>query len=531
MVKAWAQNLLEAIVSQIHAAFTGGRLNGTGANKSLLALKDWWTTTAAGIEQAADTLEAITAPGNVVLSPNFEFPGITRFPYGAPAPGVAYTTAQHALGARSLQITTTAGSQGLYLAGSQKSPVYTVKPGDMYDAGIQVLANSANPATGSVELVLRFLNNGSLINDFVGSSVGNGGLSAWTTLTAAGTVPDGCDGMQVFVTTSSDTPSGNVYYLDAAYVREKTKIQQVIDNIHAAIDGDAALLQQNPDTVAYKLKQAWAHLVDGLSGNSAGTTTSALPSDVYTAAGNISSNATATSTALFGTPTPGTTILSGVLPNDLKDVGYGLVMRSTSTSVGFVSGGMNQFGLYDNVVYEGASSSDFTVTTDSYGWAKIGALKTGWYAVENSLGVAPVTNSLGHDYHGSITPVVLKNGAPIRLGTQVHIAPAIFSTTPAYTVHNHFSVYMEAGDYLTPGCYVESLGSGWGAITAPYLQGDAGGTRTYFAVSLVSKKPVDGNTAYHEPGTGAVVAATPGTSTVTGGTTRGGGGGVGRTGP
>jgi hypothetical protein len=51
-------------------------------------------------------------------------------------------------------------------------------------------------------------------------------------------------------------------FVDAVYTREKTIVQKVIDNVHAAIDGPNSLVQQKPETIADKLQSAWATFTD-----------------------------------------------------------------------------------------------------------------------------------------------------------------------------------------------------------------------------------------------------------------------------
>jgi hypothetical protein len=190
---------------------------------------------------ALDTLAGITAPGNKVLSPNFESTTLVRLPVGSPT--LAYSTEQHALGARSLKVTTTAASQGVYLAPTQSVSAFTVQPGDMFNCGAKVRLSSSSSSSGSTNIVMRWLNDGATISDVVGTTIVNSDStlrSSWVDFTVSGTAPANCDGLQVFVATNSSAATGAIFYVDAAYVREKTLVQTVIDNIHQAVQGGSS---------------------------------------------------------------------------------------------------------------------------------------------------------------------------------------------------------------------------------------------------------------------------------------------------
>lgn len=293
------------IITNINNATNGGGSVGSGSETTVFtnikAIFD-------NLKEAADTLQGITAPGNVVISPNFELNSIKRFPFGTPT--VVYSAEQKAIGNQSLRVTTTSASQGVYLAPDQKTTIISVQPGDMFNVGVKVRAHASNNTTGNVTLFMRWLNNGATISDVTGTTVLNslaGFKTGFLDFEAAATAPALADGLQVWLTTDATTPVGQIYYVDAAYVREKTQAQLVIDKIHEAIDGASALQQQRAATVKDKLQKAWAEMWDGLSGTTG--TAAKLPSEVRTAAAGVRTTAnTASTTAGTATTNIQTTI-------------------------------------------------------------------------------------------------------------------------------------------------------------------------------------------------------------------------------
>ena len=239
-IKALAQTFSHAIFSQLFNALNGGSLSSAG-NSALLKLRDWSTTISASITENLQTINAVASAGNKVISPNFDLSFIKRIPYGTPVPTVVYSTDQAALGLQSLKFTTSSATfQGVYLAPTGTQNYFSIQPGDVLSAGVKFAPKSTNTKTaGSVSIYIRWLSDGTYVGDATGATVlNNVGMSnAWQDLTVSGKAPAGANQAQVFVAANPSTPVGSIYYIDAAYVREQTLFQRIIDDIYNATHG------------------------------------------------------------------------------------------------------------------------------------------------------------------------------------------------------------------------------------------------------------------------------------------------------
>lgn len=218
----------------LHRFFPGGDPDGAGD-----AIKDFFDK----VQENLETLNEMTAPGNKVISPNFELPSIIREPYGAPT--WAYTTPAEGvkrMGFRSLKFTTTAAAeQGMFLSPSQRRKDFIVRPGLYSDSGLNIKAHASNGTAGSVSLKFRWYDGDTFLSEDSTTVLNSNPLlkSSWFDLELEAMAPDHCDRLEMFVVASADSAVGNTYYLDAAFLRDKTRLQKVIEDMLAALNGEA----------------------------------------------------------------------------------------------------------------------------------------------------------------------------------------------------------------------------------------------------------------------------------------------------
>lgn len=289
--------------------------------------------------EAQDTIDASAASSNLVISPNFEDDWVTRFAYGS-AP-LAYTTAQSFQGHQCIQFTShVANWTGLYLSPTLNARRFTVNPGDVMAAKLQVKPHgSNNMSVGYVRVWMRWYNShdGTYTDNYSGTHTINNTamLSSWQQLSITGTCPSQKDLLDVFVLSDPTTPVGNIYYVDAVSVQEVTEASNAQSTADDAVS-DAATAQGTANTANTN-----AGIADGKAEDAQATADAAFPHDSFDAylagANNLVVNPTFEDTSFYVGPASYSTAYKHWGTRSLKMTGTGadqyarLVSNKTST--------------------------------------------------------------------------------------------------------------------------------------------------------------------------------------------------------
>lgn len=338
---------VQKVVDNIQNAVNGD--NSTGNPDS--SVKSNIQNLVNNLQTTTTTLQSIAGAGNLVISPNFELTTIQRPLLGTPTAG--YTTEQAALSSRSFKWNNTAATyNGVYLAPSQTNIYYDVQPGDSYTAGVKLKAHASNNTTaGTVGIAMRCFSNGVFVSDLPGgTSYTNATLgTGWQTFSISGIIPAGVDTIAVFICSDNLTPIGNSYYIDAAYVREQTAPQKIVDLLHQAVNGGTTT-GNAPGTVLSNLRLSWAKMWEGLTGFSG---TDKTPDDVKAATGTVRQ------TANNGVTNAG--LASGAASTAQQGVDKTKSMLSTTVSKG------NNIATdpgFENTYFYHAPSAGGSITTE-----------------------------------------------------------------------------------------------------------------------------------------------------------------------
>jgi hypothetical protein len=289
-----------------------------------------------------------------------------------------------------------------------------------------------------------------------------------------------------------------------------TNVQSVVDGVSQSVFDNGVTGYPVP-TVKARLQKAWASIYDGLNGTTG--TPAKVPNDVAIAAAGVKSSAAtaetsaaaahtkvdSTTTALFGSSTPGSSILTAAVPNlpaakitsgtidnarlatKLTTVGSGFVMRNTTDSINLSCSANTATAIkFTTAFYDSAatSTSDYTTSTGGSGEFKVSAANAGWYMAEVAFGIDQTNRIVGY----RLAAALFLNGSLHKIGSTVDYFGSSSGQHP-FCAQGAFIVFLNAGDYITPGCmlYSQSTISGLPLI-APNMNQD-----TYFSVSLLNR--------------------------------------------
>lgn len=178
------------------------------------------------------------AGSNLMISPTFDDPTITRISYNGAAPG-SYSTAQKHSGTHSWTWTNPTPSfwSGLYLAPNEFDYYITASTGDKFYTELWLYAPTGNNHTsgGGLSLGCSFKDSTGVNSDqFSGTSILLSAFTkgAWTKYTHhTSAVPAGYDRVAFNIQNDTGVPAGNVYYVDDVIVREETQEQSILGGL------------------------------------------------------------------------------------------------------------------------------------------------------------------------------------------------------------------------------------------------------------------------------------------------------------
>ena len=288
-----------------------------------------------------------------------------------------------------------------------------------------------------------------------------------------------------------------------------TNVQTAVDGVTQAVYGITST-NNAPATVKTALQKMLGGLFDGFNGTQ-GTESKSI-NDVYTASAQVTASAVAaqstasaastqidsTNTALFGSTSVGSAILaaavpnlsagkitsgklsSSVLPTGTGAVGSGFLIRKTSGTINVSCSAnkvtTNKFAAssYDSTP---SSTDDYTVSTPG-GELRVTAANPGWYLAEVSFGIKQTTRVVGY----RIAPMLFLNGNAHKVGSTVDYDGSLNARIP-FAAQAAFIVYLNNGDYVTPGAVLNSQST----ISGLDIIGTNFNQDTYFSVSLLNR--------------------------------------------
>lgn len=288
-----------------------------------------------------------------------------------------------------------------------------------------------------------------------------------------------------------------------------TNVQTAVDGVTQAVYGITST-NNAPATVKTALQKMLGGLFDGFNGTQ-GTESKSI-NDVYTASAQVTASAAtaqstasaastqidSTNTALFGSTSVGSAILaaavpnlsagkitsgklsSSVLPTGTGAVGSGFLIRKTSGTINVSCSAntvtANKFAAssYDSTP---SSTDDYTVSTPG-GELRVTAANPGWYLAEVSFGIKQTTRVVGY----RIAPMLFLNGNAHKVGSTVDYDGSLNARIP-FAAQAAFIVYLNNGDYVTPGAVLNSQST----ISGLDIIGTNFNQDTYFSVSLLNR--------------------------------------------
>jgi hypothetical protein len=430
-----------------------------------------------------------SSANNLVISPNFEDPTITRTTGIAAGGSGAYSTAQKRSGSYSYMVTcattisgqtdivfmspTTVGGEN----SSTEASAIKVQPGQWFYFEVYVLAKSTNTTTtGNVNF-----------GGFVGDSTGVNGL---TPFTAAGTsmsglsssvwkklagwwqVPAGYDRIWPFIWMFGQNVANQVFYWDDIIIKEDTQAQMVTQQLFSG----SSILSTVVPAVVPSLPSGWGQTVDGsVLAGAAGSIASALIAAL---------DATKVTTGTFGI---GRIPTSSLTKSNITDLGTtysaaqqaGIYAQMSNRSTGPISVTANTaaYGIssyFDTTDHSDPNISVYTPTS------QFQVYLAGTYRVDLCYFVNGATFSAVWN----IAPCLFKNGSLFKYG---HDAISFWSAATGgvtvRTIHSSFTVTLAVNDYL----YAAIQANNVSGTISNVLTYDSTGTRAYFTITLVSQ--------------------------------------------
>ncbi len=310
---------------------------------------------------------------------------------------------------------------------------------------------------------------------------------------------------------SAENGVANAATADGKATTAQSGVQSVVDGVSEAVYGDGVGVGGAPTTVKARVQKVLGALFDAFNGTTG--TNAKTVNEVYVVGAAVTTQANAgvanaataqgsvnmTNTALFGQSTAGSTIITGavpnlnaskitsgnlskdVLPTKLAEVGSGFVMRKSSGSINVSCSANSPTPIkFPTSAYSSTASNtgDYTLSTGGGGELKVSAANAGWYMVEVAFGLEQQARIIGY----RMAAALFLNGSITKVGSTVDYYGSS-STQYPFSCQASFIVYLNTGDYVTPGAmlYSQSTISGLSLITTN------SSVDFYFSVSLLNR--------------------------------------------
>jgi hypothetical protein len=270
---------------------------------------------------------------------------------------------------------------------------------------------------------------------------------------------DGAAGSALIAQSTADGAAGTALAAQSTADGAASSALATIDGIGQGILGDAAYA-----SLQFTAKQSIRRLVGTLFGVSNPVLTEILAAAVPDLDGSIITTGTVDSNFL---DTPG--IGAAINPTS----GSGATLTRTGTTPSSTLAGRREVGtgFYNTL---SASSTITALTSGSQYTGRFQVSETGWYLCEISFLINP---SAGYDWN--VAPLLYKNGAQFRVGSDAMLVNAVVANAQRYT-QSSFIVYLTAG---------QNVGAGYDAsgAFANLFSGSGSAVDTYFSISLLNK--------------------------------------------